>query len=74
MFPPMRISTLLGVVLVAVGGFVLARGLSYTSERSVIRVGEFEASVEEKRTVPAWAGGLALVAGIGLIVLGSRRR
>lgn len=65
---------LLGILLIAVGGYVILRGLNYTSERSVIRVGDFEASMEEKRPVPAWAGGLVVVAGLALVVAGGRRR
>jgi hypothetical protein len=65
---------LAGLVLLAVGAFILFRGLSYNSDRSVIKIGEFEASVQEKQSVPAWAGGLAAVAGLVLIVAGSRRR
>jgi hypothetical protein len=70
----MRPATLVGLVLVAVGGFILFRGLSYTSDRSVFKVGDIEASLEQKRSVPAWAGGLAAAAGLVLIVAGSRRR
>jgi hypothetical protein len=70
----MRPATLVGIVLLALGAFILFRGLSYSSNRSVIRVGEFEASVEERRSVPLWAGGLAAVAGLVLIVAGARRR
>lgn len=70
----MRPATLVGLVLLAVGGFILIRGLSYTSDRSTIKVGEFEASLEQKESVPAWAGGLAAAVGLVLIVAGSRRR
>ncbi len=70
----MRPASLAGLALIAVGAFILFRGLTYTADRSVIKVGEFEASVEEQRSVPAWLGGLAVVAGLGLLVAGSRRR
>jgi hypothetical protein len=69
----MRPTTIAGILLLALGAFILFRGLSYTSNRSVLKVGEFQASVEERRTVPAWAGGLIAVAGIGLLVAGRRR-
>lgn len=65
---------LLGILLIALGGYVILQGLNYTAERSVIRVGEFEASMEEKRAVPAWAGGLVVIAGLALVVAGGRRR
>jgi len=69
----MRPVTIAGVLLLALGAFILFRGLSYTSDRSVLKVGEFQASVEERRTVPAWAGALIAVAGIALLVTGRRR-
>lgn len=69
----MRPTTIAGILLLALGAFILFRGLSYTSNRSVLKVGEFQASVEERRTIPAWAGGLIAVAGIGLLVAGRRR-
>ncbi len=70
----MRPSFLIGVILLVLGGFVLFRGLSYTSKREVVKVGELRASVDEQHTVPAWVGGLALAAGLGLIVIGVSKR
>jgi hypothetical protein len=70
----MKPSLLIGIVLVLLGGFVLVRGLSYTSDRSVLKVGDLKASVEEKRAVPAWVGALAIVGGVALVVAGSRRK
>jgi hypothetical protein len=70
----MRPLTLAGLALVAIGGFVLVRGLSFTSQKSVLKVGDFQATVEEQRTVPAWVGGLAVAAGVVLLVGGARRR
>jgi hypothetical protein len=70
----MKPSLLIGIVLVLLGGFVLVRGLSYSSNRSVIKVGDFKASVEEKRTVPTWVGALAIVGGLALVIAGSRRK
>ena len=70
----MRPATLAGLALLAIGAFILFRGLSYTADRSVIKIGEFEASMEERRSIPAWAGGLAAAAGLVLLVAGSRRR
>jgi hypothetical protein len=70
----MRPATLGGILLIALGAFILFRGFSYTSNRSVLKVGELEASLEERRTVPAWAGGVIAVAGLVLLVAGARRR
>ena len=70
----MRPLSLAGIVLIAIGTFVLVRGLSFTSQKSVFKVGDFQASVEERRDVPAWAGGLAMAGGVVLLLVGSRRR
>jgi hypothetical protein len=70
----MRPSFVVGVVLLVLGAFVLFRGLSYTSKRDVVKVGDLKASVDEQHTVPAWVGGLALAAGLGLIIVGVSKR
>jgi hypothetical protein len=70
----MRPLTLAGLVLLVLGGFILLRGLSYTSQKSVLKVGDFQAMMEERRTVPTWIGALALAGGIVLLVAGRRRR
>ena len=62
-----------GLLLLVLGGVVLLHGLSFTSQKSVLKVGDFQASVEEHRTVPPWVGGLLVAGGILLIVGGSRR-
>lgn len=70
----MRPATIGGLVLLAIGAFILFQGLNYTADRSVFKVGEFEASMEERRSIPAWVGGLAAAAGLVLLVAGVRRR
>jgi hypothetical protein len=72
----MKPQVILGIVLVALGAFIVLRGLSYGSGRSVVRVGDFQASVEEQRAIPVWVGGVALVGGLLLVGVGfgSRRR
>jgi uncharacterized membrane protein len=68
----MRIWRFIGVVLIAIGILILVRGWSYTSERGVLQLGEFKASVEERRTVPPWIGGVVIVAGVLLVITGRR--
>jgi uncharacterized membrane protein len=70
----MRPLTLVGILLLALGAFILFRGMSYRSKDEVLRVGDLKASVEERRAVPTWAGGLAVVAGVVLIAAGMKRR
>jgi uncharacterized membrane protein len=70
----MRPLTLVGIVLLLLGAFVLFRGMSYKSKDEVLRVGDLKASVEQRHAVPTWAGGVAIVAGIVLIAAGMKRR
>jgi hypothetical protein len=70
----MRPLSIAGVVLLVLGAFVLFRGLSFTSKRDVVKVGDLKASVDEQHTVPTWVGGVALVAGLGLVVAGVGKR
>jgi hypothetical protein len=64
----MRRLTIVGVVLIIAGMFVALRGVTYRSQRSDLKVGDFQASLEERRAIPSWIGwgvaaiGLALVA------------
>lgn len=70
----MKPQVIVGILLAGLGAFILLRGLTYNSSRSVIRVGEVQASVEERRAIPTWAGGIAIAGGILLISTGLRRR
>ena len=70
----MRPQALIGIVLVVLGAFVIFRGMSYSSRDEVVKVGGVEASVESKKAVPTWAGGIAIVAGIVLLAAGMKRR
>jgi hypothetical protein len=70
----MRPLLLAGILLIAAGSFVLFRGFSYTSQRSVLKIGDLEASMEEKRAVPPWVGAIALAGGAALVVASLRRR
>ena len=69
----MRILIVLGILLIALGGYMILQGVSFTSERSVLRVGELEASLEERKSVPGWVGGVVVVAGLALVIAGGRR-
>jgi hypothetical protein len=61
-----------GLVVVALGAFVLARGLSYPSHRSMMRVGDLEASVQEQHAIPRWLGVVAIAGGALMIGAGLR--
>ena len=70
----MRPQALVGIVLLVLGAFVLFRGMSYSSKEEVLKVGDVKASVESKKAVPTWAGGVAIVAGLVLLASGMKRR
>jgi hypothetical protein len=70
----MRPLSLVGILLLAVGAFILFRGATYSSRDEVVRVGDLKASVESKKAVPTWVGGVAIVAGIVLLAAGMKRR
>lgn len=70
----MRGALIAGVVLAGLGVFLLIKGLSYTREESVFKLGSIEAKVQQERRVPEWIGGLALGAGLVLVVIGIKKR
>jgi hypothetical protein len=70
----MRPLSLVGILLLALGAFIVFRGMTYKSRDEVLNVGGVKASVEEKRAVPTWVGGVAIVAGIVLLAGGMKRR
>jgi hypothetical protein len=69
----MRILQILGAILIAAGLFVLIKSPSYSSDKSLVKIGSVEAKVSQEHAVPAWAGGAAIAAGIVLIVVGARK-
>ena len=50
----MRTLQVLGAVLVAAGLFLIIRPPSYPHQESVFKLGDIEATVQDKRTVPEW--------------------
>ncbi len=64
-----------GVVLIAAGGFGLARGeFSYTKDEHETNIGGLELSLKEKERieVPKWAAGGAIALGVILLVMGRK--
>jgi hypothetical protein len=65
-----------GIVLIVVGLISLAYGgITYTSREKVLDIGPIEATAERNKTVPLppLLGGAALVAGVAMLVLGSKK-
>jgi hypothetical protein len=70
----MRERLIAGVVIIALGAFVLLRGVSFSSRRDVLKVGDVKLTATEERSIPPWIGGAAIVAGLALVVAGARKR
>jgi hypothetical protein len=70
----MRIAAIILIVLGVIG--LVYGGITYTRRRDTVSIGPITATVNQRETFPISpvAGAIALVAGIGLLVAGSRRR
>jgi len=72
----MKMASLVGILLIVVGVIGLAvGGINYTHREKVIDIGPIQATTEkhERIPLPPVAGGIALAAGIVLLVAGNRR-
>ncbi len=67
---------LAGIVLIILGGLALAyQGIRYTTREKLIDIGPLKVTASERKTIPLppVVGGLALVAGI-ILVLSDRKK
>ena len=67
---------LVGIVLIALGAAGLVAGeITYKTERETVTVGPMQATVKEEKKVPIppVLAGLAIVAGAGMVVAGTRK-
>jgi hypothetical protein len=72
----MRPISILGIILIIFGVFVLAsEGISYTKTDEVLHIGPIEATAKHRKTIPISpiAGGVSVAAGVVLVITGSRR-
>ena len=68
---------ILGSILIVVGILMLVFGnVSFTREKKVIDIGPVEINKKEKKTIawPNYAGGLAVLAGVVILVAGYKKR
>jgi hypothetical protein len=73
----MTAARIAGMVLIVVGLVgILWGGFSWTREKTVVDLGPFKATTQERETIPfpPVAGAIALVAGVVLLVRPARRR
>jgi hypothetical protein len=72
----MRPISILGIILIIFGVFVLAsEGISYTKTEKVLDIGPIEATAKHHKTIPISpiAGGASVAAGVVLVIAGARR-
>ena len=72
----MKPATIVGILLVILGVIGLASGgISYTKKKTVVDIGPIKATADtrERIPIPPVLGGIALVGGIVLIALGSKK-
>jgi hypothetical protein len=73
----MKPLSLAGAVLLVLGLAALAyQGFTYTTRETVIDLGPIQATAERQKTVPVppVIGIVAVLAGVGLLVAGARKR
>jgi hypothetical protein len=70
----MRQLILAGILILGLGAFLLLRGGSITTRRQVLKVGEVKVTADEQQSIPPWVGGVAMVAGVALIIAGAQKR
>ncbi len=66
----------LGIILIIAGILMLIfRGFSFTKEEKVIDVGPLEVNKKENKTIgwPVYAGGIAVAAGVIILIAGRKK-
>jgi len=67
---------LLGIILVVLGVLALVyQGIQYTSKEKILEIGSIKLSADTKKTIPLppIVGGIAIVAGIALILVDRKK-
>jgi hypothetical protein len=72
----MKTYTLAGIILIVIGIVAFAyQGITYTTREKVVDIGPIQMTAEKTKTLPLppIVGGVALVGGIVLLVIGSKK-
>lgn len=67
---------LAGIALIILGIVALSYNrITYTTKEKIVDIGPIEATADKEKTIPLppLLGGLALIAGVGLIAVGYKR-
>jgi hypothetical protein len=72
----MKAPTLIGIILIILAVIAFSfQGITYTKREKVLDIGPIEATAEKKETIPLppVLGAVALIGGIALVFVGSKR-
>jgi hypothetical protein len=72
----MKPTMIIGIVLILLGAIgLVVQGITYTTREKLVDVAGIQISAETQKTVPVplIAGGVALAAGIAVVVVASRK-
>jgi len=72
----MKTNSLIGIILIVIGIVALAyQGITYTTREKVVDIGSIQVTADKTKTfpLPPIMGGIALVGGIVLLVMGSKK-
>ncbi|MHB8765570.1 MAG: DUF3185 domain-containing protein [Deferrisomatales bacterium] len=72
----MKPYTLAGIVLIGIGVVAFAyQGITYTTREKVVDLGPIQVTADKTQTLPLppLVGGIALVGGVALLVVGSKK-
>jgi hypothetical protein len=69
----MRAVQIIGAILIAGGLYALIKSPTYSSDKSLFKVGQVEAKLQQDHEIPPWVGGVVLAAGLVLVIAGARR-
>ena len=72
----MKPAIVIGIVLVLLGIVALSYNrITYTTKEKIVEIGPLQATAEKEKSIPLppMLGGLALVAGVGLIAVGYKK-
>lgn len=73
----MKATTIVGIVLIVLGVIALAyQGITYTRTEKVVDLGPLKVEAQREKTIPLppVLGGVAVAAGVVLLIVGSRSR
>ena len=71
---PKQISIIVGIVLIAFGGYILSGKFTTSRTEQVLNVGDLHASTQTRESLPPWAGYLAIGVGVVVLLTGVKRK